>query len=61
MRGRTVARNTQGVVGCVTAAHRRLALLHPDVASLRRYLVDFKFMSRDHGQYRLNPTNAWPV
>jgi DNA-binding transcriptional ArsR family regulator len=40
--------------------NQRLALLHPDVASLRRYLVDFKFMARDHGQYRLNPTNAWP-
>jgi len=40
--------------------NQRLALLHPDVASLRRYLVDFHFMSRDHGRYRLNPTNAWP-
>ncbi len=30
----------------------RLALLHPDVASLRRYLVDFGLMTRDAGVYR---------
>lgn len=40
--------------------NQRPALLHPDVASLRRYLLDFRFMSRDHGRYRLNPTSAWP-
>jgi hypothetical protein len=30
----------------------RLALLHPDVAALRRYLVDGGFMTRDAGIYR---------
>lgn len=30
----------------------RLALLHPDVASLRRYLVDYGYLTRDHGDYR---------
>jgi hypothetical protein len=30
----------------------RLALLHPDVAALRRYLVDAKLMSRSNGIYR---------
>jgi DNA-binding HxlR family transcriptional regulator len=30
----------------------RLALLHPDVASLRRYLVEFGLMSRQAGIYR---------
>jgi DNA-binding transcriptional ArsR family regulator len=30
----------------------RLALLHPDVASLRRYLVEFGLMSRRSGIYR---------
>ncbi len=39
----------------------RLALRHPDVASLRRYLVDEGFMERSAGIYRLrepagNPT-----
>jgi hypothetical protein len=29
----------------------RLALLHPDVAALRRYLVDEEFMSRERGEY----------
>lgn len=33
-----------------------LAQLHPDVASLRRYLVSWHFMARDHGTYwRLSP------
>ena len=31
----------------------RLALRHPDVASLRRYLVDEGFMERSAGIYRL--------
>ena len=35
----------------------RLALLHPDVAALRRYLVDGRFMTRAGGIYR----RAWPV
>ena len=30
----------------------RLALLHPDVAALRRYLVDGALMTRDAGIYR---------
>ena len=30
----------------------RLALLHPDVAALRRYLVDAQLMSRSNGIYR---------
>jgi DNA-binding transcriptional ArsR family regulator len=37
-----------------------LALRHPDVAALRRYLVDEGFMSRDAGVYRLRPVAAWP-
>ena len=32
--------------------NQRLALFHPDVASLRRYLIDGKYMSRKAGQYR---------
>jgi hypothetical protein len=30
----------------------RLALLHPDVAALRRYLIDGGLMTREHGIYR---------
>jgi len=30
----------------------RLALVHPDVAALRRYLVDANLMSRSNGVYR---------
>ena len=30
----------------------RLALLHPDVAALRRYLVDAQLMTREGGIYR---------
>lgn len=36
-----------------------LALRHPDVASLRRYLVDHHFMARDASVYRLCPTDDW--
>jgi hypothetical protein len=32
--------------------NQRLALLHPDVAALRRYLVDFGLMTRASGEYR---------
>ena len=32
--------------------NQRLALLHPDVAALRRYLVDFGLMVRASGEYR---------
>ncbi|HEY7130732.1 MAG TPA: DUF2087 domain-containing protein [Candidatus Limnocylindrales bacterium] len=37
----------------------RLALLHPDVAALRRYLVDGGLMTREAGIYRrANPMEA---
>ena len=40
----------------------RLALLHPDVAALRRYLVDARWMTREAGTYRrtrpMEPTEA---
>ena len=32
--------------------NQRLALFHPDVASLRRYLYDERYVDRDHGLYR---------
>jgi hypothetical protein len=32
--------------------NQRLALLHPDVAALRRYLVDGRLMTREGGIYR---------
>lgn len=32
--------------------NQRLALYHPDVASLRRYLIDTGLMARSAGQYR---------
>lgn len=32
--------------------NQRLALHHPDVAALRRYLVDFRLMTRESGEYR---------
>ena len=38
----------------------RLALRHPDVAALRRYLVDEGFMERSSGVYRLLPEDRWP-
>lgn len=37
-----------------------LALRHPDVASLRRYLVDHGFMDRGAGVYHLRPPSDWP-
>lgn len=40
--------------------NQRLALVHPDVAALRRYLVDNHFMSRAAGTYRLRPREDWP-
>lgn len=40
--------------------NERLALLHPDVASLRRHLVDHRFMQRAAGTYRLRPSTDWP-
>ena len=33
-------------------ANQRLALLNPDAAALRRYLVDFRLMTRTSGEYR---------
>ena len=32
--------------------NQRLAVFHPDVASLRRYLVDERYLTRDAGPYR---------
>jgi hypothetical protein len=41
--------------------NQRLALFHPDVAALRRYLYDERFVDRDHGQYmRRTPRPALP-
>jgi hypothetical protein len=36
----------------------RLALLHPDVAALRRYLVDGGWMTRVGGIYRRGPRSV---
>lgn len=41
--------------------NQRLALLHPDVAALRRYLVDLHFMGRARSVYRMEPRSAWPA
>jgi DNA-binding transcriptional ArsR family regulator len=38
-----------------------LALRHPDVASLRRYLVDLGYMERTASVYRLRPPEVWPT
>jgi hypothetical protein len=40
--------------------NQRLGAVHPDPASLRRYLVDEGFMSRKSGEYRLRPRSEWP-
>jgi DNA-binding transcriptional ArsR family regulator len=40
--------------------NQRLAVRHPDAASLRRYLVDEGFMARKGGIYRLRPRGTWP-
>jgi hypothetical protein len=37
-----------------------LALRHPDVASLRRFMVDLGFMRREAGIYELRPASEWP-
>lgn len=34
---------------------QRLAAWHDDFAALRRYLVDARLMTRDHGEYRRGP------
>jgi hypothetical protein len=39
----------------------RLALLHPDVAALRRYLIDGRWMTRQAGIYRRAVPLAVPV
>ena len=41
--------------------NQRLAILHPDVASLRRYLIDLGFMDRQSGVYELRPLEEWPA
>lgn len=41
--------------------NQRLAVRHPDAASLRRYLVDEGFMARKGGVYRLRPRGSWPT
>ena len=40
--------------------NQRLAVRHPDAASLRRYLVDEGFMTRKSSVYRLRPRRDWP-
>ena len=42
--------------------NQRLALFHPDVAALRRYLYDERYVDRDHGLYRRRtPRPALPA
>jgi DNA-binding HxlR family transcriptional regulator len=41
--------------------NQRLALLHPDVASLRRYLVSGGYMRRAASVYELRPPDEWPA
>ncbi len=38
--------------------NQRLALVHPDVAALRRYLVEVGLMTREAGVYRRVPGDA---
>src|SRR5687768_9013857 len=40
--------------------NQRLALYHPDVASLRRYMVDAGIMTRVAGEYRRSPGDLAP-
>jgi DNA-binding transcriptional ArsR family regulator len=40
--------------------NQRLAVRHPDAASLRRYLVDEGFMTRKNSVYRLRAKKDWP-
>lgn len=39
----------------------RLALRHRDVAALRRYLVESRYLARASGVYRLCPETDWPA
>lgn len=41
--------------------NQRLGVLHPDSASLRRYLVDLGFMRRAAGIYELQAREGWPA
>ena len=42
--------------------NQRLALFHPDVAALRRYLYDARYVDRDHGLYtRARPRSKLPA
>ena len=42
--------------------NQRIALFHPDVAALRRYLYDERYVDRDHGLYtRRTPRPALPA
>jgi len=43
-----------------TEVNQRLAQLHPDVAALRRYLVDGGWMTREGGIYRRTRPMAGP-
>jgi hypothetical protein len=38
--------------------NQRIALVHPDVASLRRYMVDAGLVTREAGIYRRSPASA---
>ncbi|MCY7419583.1 MAG: DUF2087 domain-containing protein [Chloroflexi bacterium] len=40
---------------------QRLALRHRDVAALRRYLVDSRYLTREAGIYRRRPMADWPI
>ena len=40
--------------------NQKLAVRHPDAASLRRHLVDEGFMARKQSVYRLRPRREWP-
>jgi DNA-binding transcriptional ArsR family regulator len=50
-----------GVEYAEKEVNARLALRHPDVAALRRYLVDEGFMARAAGVYRRRPAEDWPL
>jgi len=42
--------------------NQRLALFHPDVAALRRYMVDGGLMTRANGEYRRpSPAEGQPA
>ncbi len=41
--------------------NQRLALRHRDVAALRRYLVDGRYLARQKGIYRRTPMVDWPA